>query len=151
LYVAIHHTIKYPLLFFRFILTYFRILKRSIPNKPCDDIIRLDRKMENKNKGITLVIAMIAAASLLSLGAVAAPAYAGGDGDGVKQKAEAEADCDQKNKVNDGNANPQTNTMGACVAAAVNINELIVVGGGNPFAASTSEASTGEFSAPSTP
>jgi hypothetical protein len=106
--------------------------------------------MDNKNKGITLVIATIAAASLLSLGAFAAPAYAGGD-DGVKQKAEAEADCDQKNKVEDGNANPQTNTMGACVAAAVNINELIVVGGGGPFADSTSGASSGEFSAPSTP
>jgi hypothetical protein len=111
----------------------------------------------NEQQRIVVVVAMIAAASLLSLGAVAAttitPAYAGGDGgdDGVKQKAEAKADCDQKNKVNDGNANPQTNTMGACVAAAVNVNELIVVGGGSPFAASTGEASSGEFSAPSTP
>jgi hypothetical protein len=113
---------------------------------------------DNKHQGMVAVIALIAAASLLSLGAVAAtitPAFAGGEdddnGDGIKQNAEAKADCDQKNKVNDGNANPQANTMGACVAAAVNINELIVVGGGSPFAASTSEASSEEFSAPSTP
>jgi uncharacterized protein YgiM (DUF1202 family) len=104
---------------------------------------------DNKYKGIVGVVAMIAAASLLSLGAVAAPAYAGGD-DEVKQKAEAKADCDQKNKVDDGSTNVQTNAMGACVAAAINVNELIVVGGAG-LTASASEDSTGEFSPPSTP
>jgi hypothetical protein len=90
--------------------------------------------MDNKNKGITLVIATIAAASLLSLGAVAAttitPAYAGGDGgdDGVKQKAEAEADCDQKNKVYDGSLNAQTNLQELCIGASININDLELLG-----------------------
>jgi hypothetical protein len=89
--------------------------------------------MDNKNKGITLVIAMIAAASLLSLGAVAAPAYAGGDeydgdGDGVKQRAEAEADCDQKNKVKDGSVNLQTNEQLACAGISLNINDFELLG-----------------------
>jgi hypothetical protein len=114
---------------------------------------------KSKHQGIALVVALIAAASMLSLGAVAAtsitPAYAGGD-DGVKQKAEAEADCDQKNKAEDGSLNEQTNEMGACIAAAVNVNELIIVGGGGimggaPFAGSNSESPPEEFSAPSTP
>jgi hypothetical protein len=114
---------------------------------------------DNKHKGIVAVVAMIAAASLLSLGAFAAtiitPAYAGGDGDnrdgdGVKQKAEAKADCDQKNKVDDGSTNAQTNAIGACVAAAINVNELIVVGGAG-LTVSAGEESTGEFSPPSTP
>ena len=84
--------------------------------------------MDNKNKGITLVIATIAAASLLSLGAVAAPAYAGGD-DGVKQKAEAEAECDQKNKVEDGSLNVQSNAqIVGCIAASININDLGLLG-----------------------
>jgi hypothetical protein len=83
--------------------------------------------MDNKNKGITLVIATIAAASLLSLGAVAAPAYAGGD-DGVKQKAEAEAECDQKNKVFDGSLNVQDNIQGTCIGASININDLELLG-----------------------
>jgi hypothetical protein len=83
--------------------------------------------MDNKNKGITLVIALIAAASLLSLGAIAAPAYAGGD-DGVKQKAEAEADCDQKNKVEDGSLNVQTNAQELCIGASININDLELLG-----------------------
>jgi hypothetical protein len=91
--------------------------------------------MENKNKGITLVIATIAAASLLSLGAFAAPAYAGGDkndhdsGDGVKQKAEAEADCDQKNKVEDGSVNSQTNNQLACAAISANLNDIEILSG----------------------
>jgi len=95
----------------------------------------------NKHKGITLVVALIAAASLLSLGAVAAttitPVYAGGDeydrdnGDGVKQKAEAEADCDQKNKVKDGNLNLQTNTqIIGCIAASINVNDFEILSGG---------------------
>jgi hypothetical protein len=88
--------------------------------------------MENKNKGITLVVAMIAAASLLSIGAFAAPAYAGGDeydgGDGVKQRAEAEADCDQKNKVLDGSLNVQDNIGGICAGISVNINDLELLG-----------------------
>lgn len=91
--------------------------------------------MENKHKGITLVVAMIAAASLLSLGAVAAPAYAGGDeenydkgGEGVKQKAEAEADCDQKNKVYDGSLNVQTNAQVACAAISANLNDIGILG-----------------------
>jgi hypothetical protein len=93
--------------------------------------------MDNKNKGITLVIATIAAASLLSLGALAAttitPAYAGGDkndhdsGDGVKQKAEAEADCDQKNKVEDGSVNSQTNNQLACAAISANLNDIEII------------------------
>jgi hypothetical protein len=93
--------------------------------------------MENKNKGITLVIATIAAASLLSLGAFAAttitPAYAGGNengndsGDGVKQKAEAEADCDQKNKVEDGTGNEQRNTQELCIGASININDFEIL------------------------
>jgi hypothetical protein len=95
--------------------------------------------MDNKNKGITLVIATIAAASLLSLGALAAttitPAYAGGDkndhdsGDGVKQKAEAEADCDQKNKVEDGSVNTQTNNQLACAAISANLNDIEILSG----------------------
>ena len=85
--------------------------------------------MDNKNKGITLVVAMIAAASLLSLGAVAAPAYAGGD-DGVKQKAEAEADCDQKNKVEDGSLNVQDNIQGICAAISANLNDIEILSGG---------------------
>jgi hypothetical protein len=84
--------------------------------------------MVNKNKGITLVVALIAAASLLSLGAVAAPAYAGGDDGGVKQKAEAEADCDQKNKVFDGSLNVQDNIGGICAGISVNINDLELLG-----------------------
>jgi hypothetical protein len=94
--------------------------------------------MDNKNKGITLVVALIAAASLLSLGAVAAttitPAYAGGDeedyhddDDGVKQKAEAEADCDQKNKVEDGSLNVQTNNQELCIGASININDVEIL------------------------
>jgi hypothetical protein len=95
--------------------------------------------MDNKNKGITLVIATIAAASLLSLGAFAATtitsAYAGGDkndhdsGDGVKQKAEAEADCDQKNKVEDGSVNTQTNNQLACAAISANLNDIEILSG----------------------
>jgi hypothetical protein len=84
--------------------------------------------MENKNKGITLVVAMIAAASLLSIGAFAAPAYAGGDGDGVKQKAEAVADCDQKNKVYDGSLNTQLNEQLLCAGISININDLELLG-----------------------
>jgi hypothetical protein len=95
--------------------------------------------MDNKNKGITLVVALIAAASLLSLGALAAttitPAYAGGDGhdgsdDGVKQKAEAEADCDQKNKVEDGSTNVQDNIQGICAAISANLNDIEILSGG---------------------
>jgi hypothetical protein len=88
--------------------------------------------MENKTKEITLVVAMIAAASVLSLGAVAAttitPAYAGGDGDGVKQKAEAVADCDQKNKVYDGSLNTQLNEQLLCAGISININDLELLG-----------------------
>jgi hypothetical protein len=93
--------------------------------------------MDNKNKGITLVVAMIAAASLLSLGAAAAttitPAYAGGDGgdgDGVKQKAEAKAECDQKNKVEDGSLNVQDNIQGICAAISANLNDIEILSGG---------------------
>ena len=82
----------------------------------------------NKHKGMFAVVAMIAAASLLSLGAFAAPAYAGGD-DGVKQKAEAEADCEQKNKVEDGSLNVQTNTnLIGCIAASINANDIEITG-----------------------
>jgi hypothetical protein len=87
--------------------------------------------MENKHKGITLVVAMIAAASVFSVGAVATmniPAYAGGDG--VKQKAEAEADCDQKNKVVDGSENLQTNIQELCIAASINANDIEILSGG---------------------
>ena len=94
--------------------------------------------MENKHKGITLVVAMISAASVFSVGAVAAmniPAYAGGDG--VKQKAEAEADCDQKNKVVDGSENLQTNIQELCIAASINANDIeILSGGGMDFTTS---------------
>jgi hypothetical protein len=94
--------------------------------------------MENKHKGITLVVALIAAASVFSVGAVAAmniPAYAGGDG--VKQKAEAEADCDQKNKVEDGSLNVQDNIQGICIAASINANDIeILSGGGMDFTTS---------------
>jgi hypothetical protein len=82
---------------------------------------------DNKHKGIVAVVAMIAAASLLSLGAFAAPAYAGGD-DGVKQKAEAEADCDQKNKVEDGSLNVQTNAAELCIGLSLNINDFELLG-----------------------
>jgi hypothetical protein len=108
---------------------------------------------KDKHQRIALVIAMIGAASLLSLGAVASttitPAFAGGD-DGVKQKAEADNDCDQKNKNEDGNEVDQLNEQ-LCIAAAININELLIVGGGNMFASSNSEATTEEFNPPSTP
>jgi hypothetical protein len=131
-----------------------------------------DEKMNDKHQGIVVVVAMIVAASLLSLGAVAVPtitpAFADGkdgdkqhdgkegdkqhDGDdGVTQKAEAVSKCKQNFGNKDANANTNAQTMGACVAAAININELIVVGGSSPFAGSTSEASPGGFSAPSTP
>jgi hypothetical protein len=107
----------------------------------------------NKQKGITLVVALIATASLFSLGAVAAttitPAYAGGDehendnGDGVKQKAEAEAECDQKNKVVDGRLNVQTNTqLIGCIAASINANDFeILSGGGMDFTTSENQFS----------
>jgi hypothetical protein len=103
--------------------------------------------MENKHNGITLVVAMIAAASLLSLGAVAAPAYAGGD-DGVKQKAVSEADCDQKNKVVDGTGNFQDNFQELCLAISANLNDIEIGGG---IVASSEGQSSEEFSAPSTP
>jgi hypothetical protein len=118
---------------------------------------------KNKHQKIVVVVALIAAASLLSLGAVAAttvtPAYAGGDDDDddngrVKQIAKSETDCEQENEA-DGDENTQTNSRTGgpevCVSAAINVNKLIVSGGGSLFAASTSEASPEEFSAPSTP
>jgi hypothetical protein len=84
--------------------------------------------INNKRQEIAVVIALIATASLLSVGAVAAttPAYAGGDNDDgdVKQKAESEAECDQKNKVEDGSLNVQTNEQALCIAASININDL---------------------------
>ena len=91
---------------------------------------------KSEHQGIALVVALIAAASMLSLGAVAAtsitPAYADGDdgdnGDGVKQKAEAEADCDQKNKVVDGSLNVQTNAQVLCAGISVNANDLEILG-----------------------
>jgi hypothetical protein len=99
-------------------------------------IYPFDYRMDNtniskdKHQRIALVIAMIGAASLLSLGAVAStsitPAFAGGD-DGVKQKAEADNDCDQKNKNEDGDFNFQENIQ-ECLAIAVNINDLLIFG-----------------------
>jgi hypothetical protein len=83
--------------------------------------------MDNKNKGITLVVAMIAAESLLTLGAAALPVYAGGDDGGVKQKAEAKAECDQKNKVEDGRLNVQDNIQGICAGISLNINDLSLI------------------------
>jgi hypothetical protein len=86
---------------------------------------------KSEHQGIALVVALIAAASMLSLGAVAAtsitPAYAGGD-DGVKQKAEAEADCEQKNKVEDGSLNVQTNAAELCAAISANLNDIEILG-----------------------
>jgi hypothetical protein len=88
-----------------------------------------NNNFDNKHKGTVAVVAMIAVASLLSLGAFAVPAYAGGDGgDGVKQKAEAEADCDQKNKVEDGSLNLQTNLQELCAAISLNINDFELLG-----------------------
>ena len=97
-------------------------------------IYPFDYRMDNtniskdKHQRIALVIAMIGAASLLSLGAVAStsitPAFAGGD-DEVKQKAEAENDCDQDNEVEDGNINFQENIQ-QCIAASVNVNDLFI-------------------------
>lgn len=104
-------------------------------------IYPFDYRMDNtniskdKHQRIALVIAMIGAASLLSLGAVASttitPAFAGGD-DGVKQKAEADNDCDQKNKNEDGDLVSQQNLQ-ECLAISANVNELTVAsdGGGN--------------------
>src|SRR5215207_6951213 len=106
----------------------------------------------NKYQGIVLIVALIATASLLSLGAVAATtitsAYAEGDhddddgknrhddgknrhddwnGDGVKQKAKSEADCGQENEA-DGDGATQTNSRTGgpevCVSVAANINVL---------------------------
>jgi hypothetical protein len=98
-------------------------------------IYPFDYRMDNtniskdKHQRMALVIAMIGAASLLSLGAVASttitPAFAGGD-DGVKQKAEAENDCDQDNEIEDGNMNDQTNGQ-SCVAVSVNVNDLEIL------------------------
>jgi hypothetical protein len=98
-------------------------------------IYPFDYRMDNtniskdKHQRIALVIAMIGAASLLSLGAVAStsitPAFAGGD-DGVKQKAEADNDCDQKNKNEDGDFVSQGNLQ-ECIAISVNINDLLIV------------------------
>lgn len=104
----------------------------------------------NKHQRIAVTVAVVAA-SLFSLGAIAVPTPAFAGDDEVKQKANAEAKCKQNFEVEEGNANPNEQTMGACIAAAININELIVVGGGSPFAASNSEVSPGEFSGPSTP
>jgi hypothetical protein len=87
--------------------------------------------MEDIKKAV--VMALIAPASLLSVGVVAGttitPAYAGGDsdnGDEVKQKAEAEADCEQKNKVEDGSLNVQTNTEGICAAISANLRDFLI-------------------------
>jgi hypothetical protein len=90
---------------------------------------------KDKHQRIALVITMIGAASLLSLGAVASttitPAFAGGD-DGVKQKAEADNDCDQKNKIEDGDVNTQFNEGQNCIGISANVNELTVASdGGN--------------------
>jgi hypothetical protein len=97
-------------------------------------IYPFDYRMDNtniskdKHQRMALVIAMIGAASLLSLGAVASttitPAFAGGD-DGVKQKAEAENDCDQDNEIEDGNLNEQTNGQ-ECIAVSANVNDLFI-------------------------
>jgi hypothetical protein len=99
-------------------------------------IYPFDYRMDNtniskdKHQRMALVMAMIGAASLLSLGAVAStsitPAFAGGD-DGVKQKAEAENDCDQDNEIEDGDYNFQNNAQ-SCVAISVNVNDLVIVG-----------------------
>ena len=95
---------------------------------------------KNKHQGIVVVVALIAAASLLSLGAVAAttitPAFAGGDDDGVKQKAKAKNNC----RVNEAEDNERAFvTQGQqgggptrCIAISPNINdfELILPGSG---------------------
>jgi hypothetical protein len=98
-------------------------------------IYPFDYRMDNtniskdKHQRIALVIAMIGAASLLSLGAVAStsitPAFAGGD-DGVKQKAEADNDCDQKNKNEDGDFVGQYNDQD-CIAISANINDFELI------------------------
>jgi hypothetical protein len=102
---------------------------------PFDNRLDNTNISKDKHQRIVLVIAMIGAASLLSLGAVAStsitPAFAGGDDDGVKQKAEADNDCDQKNKNEDGDFVSQENLQ-ECIAISANVNELTVASdGGN--------------------
>ena len=93
----------------------------------------------NNHQGIALVIAIIAAASLLSLGAIAAPAFAGGNdngkrhdggdgGDKVKQVNEnTKAKCKQNFEVEDGSLNTNVQTMGLCAAIAANINDVEIL------------------------
>ena len=96
----------------------------------------MDNNTNNKHQGIVLVVALIAAASLLSLGAIAAttitPAFAGGDDDdGVKQKAKAKNNC----RTNDAEDNEragitQDQTGGGptdCIAVSANVNDLFIL------------------------
>ena len=95
----------------------------------------MDNNTNNKHQGIVLVVALIAAASLLSLGAVAAttitPAFAGGDDDGVKQKAKAKNNC----RVNEAEDNErasvtQDQTGGGptdCIAVSANVNDFELI------------------------
>jgi hypothetical protein len=90
---------------------------------------------DKKHKEIVIVVSLIAAASLVSVGVVAAgttitPVFAGDNGDGVKQKAESEADCDQKNRVEDGTENVQTNEQALCIGASINANDIEILSGG---------------------
>jgi hypothetical protein len=120
----------------------------------------MDNNTNNKHQGIVVVVALIAAASLLSLGAVTAttitPAFAGGDDDdGAKQKAKAENNCRVNEAEDNERAGVEQGQQGGgpttCVAAALNVNELLVINSGSTSAGLTSEASPVEFSAPSTP
>ena len=81
----------------------------------------------NKHQGIVVAVAMIAAASLLTSGAVAAPAFAGGDD--VKQKVEGvKAKCKQNFENVDSTLNTNVGpVMGACIALGLNVNDLTIL------------------------
>jgi hypothetical protein len=95
---------------------------------------------DNKHQEISIVIALIAAASLLSLGAVAAttitPAFAGGDDDGdeVKQKAKAKNNCRVNEAEDNERAFVEQGQQGGgptdCIAVSANINDAEVILGG---------------------
>jgi hypothetical protein len=91
---------------------------------------------KNKHQGLVAVVALIAAASLLSLGAIAAttitPAFAGGDDDdGVKQKAKAENNCRTNDAEDNERAGVEQGQQGGgptdCVAVSANVNDFELI------------------------
>jgi hypothetical protein len=96
----------------------------------------MDNNTNNKHQGLVAVVALIAAASLLSLGAIAAttitPAFAGGDDDdGVKQKAKAENNCRTNDAEDNERAGVEQGQQGGgptdCVAVSANVNDFELI------------------------